>query len=76
MGLQKAVTYAQMIDILLFYSFNGDAFYEHNMLTGTKRKITLDIFPIFDELIERYKVNVKDSNGLSVNELIVINQPK
>ena len=33
-GLQQAMTYAQMMDLPFAYSSNGDAFYEHDFLTG------------------------------------------
>ena len=74
-GLQQAITYAQMMDLPFVYSSNGDAFYEHDMLTGKEREIALDDFPAPDELIERYKVNANDGSGLSASELAVINQP-
>ena len=74
-GLQQAITYAQMMDVPFVYSSNGDAFYEHDMLTGKEREITLDDFPAPEELIERYKANANDGNGLSASELAVINQP-
>ncbi len=74
-GLQQAITYAQMMDVPFVYSSNGDAFYEHDMLTGTEREIALDDFPTPDELMERYKANANGGQGLSVNELTVINQP-
>uniref|UniRef100_UPI00258F2C38 EcoAI/FtnUII family type I restriction enzme subunit R n=1 Tax=Ruminococcus sp. TaxID=41978 RepID=UPI00258F2C38 len=74
-GLQQAITYAQMMDVPFVYSSNGDAFYEHDMLTGKEREIALDDFPAPDELIERYKASANDGNGLSANELAVINQP-
>ena len=74
-GLQQAITYAQMMDVPFVYSSNGDAFYEHDMLTGTERQIALSEFPSPDELIERYKVAANKGQGLSDNELAVINQP-
>lgn len=74
-GLQQAITYAQMMDVPFVYSSNGDAFYEHDMLTGSEREIALEDFPTPDELIERYKSNANKGNGLSDNELAVINQP-
>lgn len=74
-GLQQAITYAQMMDVPFVYSSNGDAFYEHDMLTGTEREIALSDFPSPDELIERYKVSANGGNGLSTNELAVISQP-
>ena len=74
-GLQQAITYAQMMDVPFVYSSNGDAFYEHDMLTGTEREIALSEFPSPDELIERYKTSANGGNGLSANELAVISQP-
>ncbi|MDE5771382.1 MAG: DEAD/DEAH box helicase family protein [Ruminococcus sp.] len=74
-GLQQAITYAQMMDVPFVYSSNGDAFYEHDMLTGTEREVSLDDFPTPDDLIKRYKTNANGGKGLSENELAVINQP-
>ena len=73
-GLQQAITYAQMMDVPFVFSSNGDAFYEHDMLTGTEREIALEDFPAPDELIERYKMYANDGKGLTDNELAVINQ--
>ena len=33
-GLQQAISYAQMMDIPFAYLSNGDAFYEHDLMTG------------------------------------------
>lgn len=74
-GLQQAITYAQMMDVPFVYSSNGDAFYEHDMLTGMEREIALSDFPSPDELMERYKAEANGGNGLSVNELTVMSQP-
>lgn len=74
-GLQQAVTYAKMMDVPFAYSSNGDAFYEHDMLTGQEREIALDAFPSPDELIKRYRENANSGNGLSANEFVVLNQP-
>jgi len=74
-GLQQAITYAQMMDVPFVYSSNGDAFYEHDMLTGMEREISLSDFPSPDELMERYKAEANGGNGLSVNELTVMSQP-
>ena len=41
-----------MMDVPFVYSSNGDAFYEHDMLTGMEREIALDDFPTPDELME------------------------
>lgn len=74
-GLQQAITYAQMMDVPFVYSSNGDAFYEHDMLTGTEREIDLSDFPTPEELISRFKMNANHGKGLSENEIAVINQP-
>ena len=44
-GLQQAMTYAQMLDVPFAYSSNGDAFFEHDFLTGAEREIALADFP-------------------------------
>lgn len=74
-GLQQAITYAKMMDVPFVYSSNGDAFYEHDMLTGTEREIALEDFPTPDELIARYKASANDGKGLSADEVAVIEQP-
>ena len=38
-GLQQAMEYAQMMDIPFAYSSNGDAFFEHDFLTGKEKQI-------------------------------------
>ena len=52
-GLQQAMTYAIMMDLPFAYSSNGDAFYEHDFLTGKERQIPLDKFPSPDDLTAR-----------------------
>lgn len=74
-GLQQAITYAKMMDVPFAYSSNGDAFYEHDLLTGKEREIPLSDFPTPDGLIERYTSNANKGNGLSADELTVIDQP-
>ena len=54
-GLSQAMTYAIMLDIPFAYSSNGDAFYEHDFITGEEREIPLAQFPTPDELLTRYK---------------------
>lgn len=73
-GLQQAKDYAHMMDVPFAYSSNGDAFYEHDMLTGAERQIPLEDFPSPDELIERYKKGANDGDGLSDSEISVMNQ--
>lgn len=74
-SLQQAITYAEMMDVLFVYSSNGDAFYEHDMLTGKERDISLWEFLSPDELIERYKANANGGKGLSENDIAVISKP-
>lgn len=74
-GLQQAKDYATMMDIPFAYSSNGDAFYEHDFLTGLEREIPLDEFPDYDELCARYKAEVNGGVGLSPEEEAIINQP-
>lgn len=74
-GLQQAMTYAQMMDIPFAYSSNGDAFYEHNFLTGQEQQITLDKFPTQDELVARYYVELNGGKGISDLEKKIVSQP-
>lgn len=74
-GLQQAMTYAQMMGIPFAYSSNGDAFMEHDFLTGTERQIPMNQFPSPDELYERYKLGANNGSGLSAAEELVIQQP-
>ena len=74
-GLQQAKDYAVMMDIPFAYSSNGDAFYEHDFLTGLEREIPLDEFPTYDELCARYKAEVNGGVGLTPEEEAIINQP-
>ena len=74
-GLQQAMTYAQMLDVKFAYSSNGEGFAEHDFLTGKERTFAMDEFPTKEELIERYKSEANDGNGLNKQELAVIEQP-
>ena len=74
-GLQQAMTYAQMLDVMFAYSSNGEGFAEHDFLTGKERTFAMDEFPTKEELIERYKNEANDGNGLNEQELSVIEQP-
>ena len=74
-GLQQAKTYAEMMDIPFAYSSNGDAFYEHDYLTGLEREIALDQFPTYDELYARFKAESNGGTGLTPEEEAIINQP-
>lgn len=70
-GLQQAMTYAQMLDVPFAYSSNGDAFFEHDFLTGRERQLALSDFPSLDELVARYQAG-KDLND---QEKRIIDQP-
>lgn len=70
-GLQQAITYAKMLDVPFAYSSNGDAFYEHDFLTGQEKLIPLSEFPSPDDLMERYRI----AKGLCEKEMEIISQP-
>ena len=74
-GLQQAMTYAQMLDLPFAYTSNGDAFYEHDFLTGQEQQITLDKFPTQDELVARYYAELNSGNGISEMEKKIVSQP-
>lgn len=74
-GLQQAMTYAQMMDLPFAYSSNGDAFYEHNFLTGQEQQIALDKFPTQDELVVRYYAELNGGKGISDLEKKIVLQP-
>ena len=73
-GLQQAMDYANMMDIPFAYSSNGDAYMEHDFLTGKERQIKIDEFPTPDELISRYKQEANDGNGITDDEERIIKQ--
>ena len=74
-GIQQAMTYAQMMDLPFAYSSNGDAFYEHDFLTGQERQISIEEFPTQDELIARYYKEINGGNGFTDKEKKVVDQP-
>ena len=74
-GLQQAITYARMLDVPFAYSSNGDAFEEHDFLTGQERTIPLDQFPSPAELKARYEAGANGGQGLSETEKQVNSQP-
>ena len=74
-GLQQAITYAQMLDVPFAYSSNGDAFYEHDFLTGEEREIPLSEFPTPDELMARFRAGANSGQGLTEDEEKIIQQP-
>ena len=74
-GLQQAMTYAQMMDLPFAYSSNGDAFYEHDFLTGQERQIDLDKFPTQEELVARYYAELNGGSGITDLEKKIVSQP-
>ena len=73
-GLQQAMTYAQMMDLPFAYSSNGDAFYEHDFLTGQEQQIALEKFPTQDELVARYYAELNGGKGISDLEKKIVSQ--
>jgi type I restriction enzyme R subunit len=56
-GIQQAITYAELLDVLFAYSSNGDGFIEHDrsVKSGAKeRELSLNEFPTPQELWRRY----------------------
>lgn len=74
-GLQQAMTYAKMMDLPFAYSSNGDAFFEHDFLTGKEREIALEQFPTQEELVARYFRELNNGEGISEMEKKIVSQP-
>lgn len=74
-GLQQAMTYAQMMDLPFAYSSNGDAFYEHDFLTGKEQQIALEEFPTQEMLVARYYAELHSGKGISDMEKKIVSQP-
>ena len=70
-GLQQAMEYAKKLDVPFAYSSNGDAFFEHDFLTGAEKEIPLDEFPSYEDLVARYEAEMK----LTPAQIKVLNQP-
>jgi len=57
-GMQQALGYAEILDIPVAYSSNGDGFLEHDRSNYTgkiTRELSLENFPRPEELWQRYK---------------------
>ncbi len=74
-GLQQAKEYAKMMDVPFAYSSNGFGFQEYDFLTGKERAIGMDEFPTKEELYARYFSEVNDGQGVTDEEMKVIEQP-
>lgn len=53
-GIQQAIEYALILDLKFAYSCNGDAFLEHDFITGKEAELKLEEFPTEEELYQRY----------------------
>ena len=53
-GMQQAIDYALILDLKFAYSSNGDAFLEHDFITGKETELKLSEFPTEEELYARY----------------------
>ena len=74
-GMQQAKEYAEMMDIPFAFSSNGFGFQEYDFLTGKERTLSMEAFPTKDELYARFLHESHGGEGISANELKVINQP-
>lgn len=70
-GIQQAMDYALDLDIPFAYSSNGTGFYEHDMITGIEKEISMEEFPTPEELWNRY-IQEKE---LTEEQLKVITEP-
>ena len=64
-----------MMDIPFAYSSNGDAFTEHDFLTGCERDIALDEFPAPEELYARFTAGANEGAGLMEVDQQIAKQP-
>ena len=74
-GMQQAKEYCEMMYVPFAFSSNGFGFQEYDFLTGKERSLSMDEFPTKEELYQRYLSESNDGEGLSEDELKVINQP-
>ena len=70
-GMQQAIDYALILDLKFAYSSNGDAFLEHDFITGKETELKLDEFPTEDNLYQRYL----DSKNYTPEELKIVETP-
>lgn len=70
-GIQQAIDYAEILDIPFAYSSNGEAFVEHDMLTGKERTIENDNFPTPLAL----RARLQEQKRLTMEEQDIIDVP-
>jgi len=71
-GMQQALGYADLLDLLFAYSSNGDAFHEHDKTQANgylEKQISLEAFPSPDELWRRFK-QANNINDVTVEKII------
>ena len=74
-GMQQAKEYAQMMDVPFAYSSNGLGYQEYDFLTGKERSLSMEDFPTKEELYARYFAEINGGEGVSDEEMKVIEQP-
>ena len=70
-GMQQAIDYALILDLKFAYSSNGDAFLEHDFITGKETELKLNEFPTEESLYQRYL----DSKNYTPEELKIVETP-
>jgi len=70
-GMQQAIDYALILDLKFAYSTNGDAFLEHDFITGKETELKMDEFPTEENLYQRYL----DSKNYTPEELNIVETP-
>lgn len=70
-GMQQAIDYALILDLKFAYSSNGDAFLEHDFITGKETELKMDEFPTEKDLYRRYL----DSKNYSPEEQKIVETP-
>lgn len=70
-GIQQAIDYALILDLKFAYSSNGDAFLEHDFITGKETELKMDEFPTEENLYQRYL----DSKHYTPEELKIVETP-
>lgn len=70
-GMQQAMDYALILDLKFAYSCNGDAFLEHDFITGKETELKLSDFPTEEDLYQRYL----DSKNYTPEEQRIVETP-
>lgn len=70
-GMQQAIDYALILDLKFAYSTNGDAFLEHDFITGKETELKMDEFPTEENLYQRYL----ESKNYTPEELNIVETP-